>query len=123
MTSALQVEKTESSHYLAYLVVFGDLGASSARSAPAQLEALDLAGGGLGQLGHELDPARVLERSERGLDEGLELAGEGVAVAAARIAQHDERLGLGQAVGVLGADHGGLEDRGVGGERGLDLER
>jgi hypothetical protein len=39
----------------------------------AQAEALDLAGGGLRQLGHELEVARILERRELVLDERLEL--------------------------------------------------
>ena len=42
-----------------------------------QLEALDLAGGGLGQLGHELDKARVLVGRQTLFDEGLELVFRG----------------------------------------------
>jgi hypothetical protein len=42
-------------------------------AAVAQLEALDLAGGRLGQFGHELDLARVLVGRQLVLDEGLEL--------------------------------------------------
>src|SRR3990170_5059821 len=44
----------------------------------AQLEALDLSGRGLRELGDELDPARVLVGRERVLHERLELVGERV---------------------------------------------
>ena len=58
-----------------------------------QLEALDLAGGGLGQLGDELDPARVLVGGELVLDEALELVLEGRRRGVA-VLEHDEGLGL-----------------------------
>src|SRR5204862_4917199 len=71
----------------------------------AQLEALDLGGGGLGQLGDELDEARVLVGREPVLDEGLQLV---VARLLAGL-EHDEGLALGEAVCVLLGDDGAFE--------------
>src|SRR5262245_47745995 len=71
----------------------------------AHPEALDLAGGGLGELRHELDVARILEWRKLVLHEGLEL---GVGRLPAGL-QHDECLGPREAFGIEHADHGGLE--------------
>ena len=84
----------------------------------AQLEALDLAGGGLRQVGDELDLARVLVGRQLVLHEGLQLGVGGLRAGL----EHDEGLGLGQALGVGHADHRGLEHRRVLHQRGLDLE-
>src|SRR6266446_5072644 len=66
---------------------------------PAQLEALDLAGRGLGQLRHELEPARVLVRRDLVLHESLQL---GLEPRRARVPvlEHHERLRLDQLIGV-----------------------
>ena len=98
------------------------IGARHARCvalALAQAKALDLAGRRLRQLVDELDRARVLVGRELLLDEGLELV---FAHRCARL-EHDEGLGLGQALAVLGADHRALEHRRVLHQRRLDLER
>ena len=87
----------------------------------AQLEALDLAGGGLRQLADEADLARILVRRELVLDEGLQRFGERVVACVARL-QHDVRERAREAAFVL-ADDRGLEHRLVPHERRLDLER
>src|SRR5438477_5377871 len=73
-----------------------------------ELEPLDLARRGLGQLVDEFDPARVFVRSDPGLHEQLELLGERVARFLALL-QQNERAGLGELVLVLGADDATLE--------------
>src|SRR4030095_1780145 len=76
----------------------------SARPSGPQLEALDLAGRGLGQLGDEVDPAGILVRSDLVLHEGLELVGELVA-AARRLLEDHERLRLDETVRALSGPH------------------
>src|SRR4029453_1817770 len=78
-----------------------------ARSASAQEVALDLAAVAARKHVQELDPAWILVRRELPLDEGLELVRERRAPGG-RVARHDERLGLGQAPIVLGADDADL---------------
>src|SRR5215510_1671914 len=94
----------------------------SARPSGPELEPLDLAGRGLGQLGDEVDPAGVLVGSDLVLDEGLELVGELVA-AARGLLEDDEGLRLDQPIAVLTADHRRLQHRRVAHQRRLDLDR
>src|SRR5919197_1693359 len=86
----------------------------------AELEALDLAGCGLRQLAHELDPARVLVGRDLVFHERFQVVGQARCVRR-RLLEDDERLGLDQAVRVLLADHGGLEDRAMTDQRRLDF--
>ena len=81
----------------------------------------DLAARRLGQLGGELDDARVLVRRGLGLDVVLQLARERVGGRVA-VAQHDDGAHHGAALVVGGGDHRGLGHRGVLDERRLDLE-
>src|SRR5206468_3042407 len=90
------------------------------RQLPAKLEALDLPGRRLGQLAHELDPARVLVRREPALDVLLHGGFEGFARRLALL-EDDEGLRLDQAVVVLVADHRRFEHCLVADEGGLDL--
>src|SRR6266508_1749853 len=90
-------------------------------TATAQLEALELAGGGARQLGDELDPARIFVGREAPLDEGLQRRRQRGAGFVAGAEEH-ERLGLDEVVGVGGADDGGFEDRRVRRQRRLDLD-
>src|SRR5258708_39191100 len=66
---------------------------------PAQLEALDLARRGLGQLRHELEPARALVRRDLVLHEGLELRLER-GLARLPVLEHHQRLRLDPLLGV-----------------------
>ena len=88
----------------------------------AQLEALDFAGGGLRQLRHELDPARIFVRRELVFHVLLQRRGE-IGVCATVGSQHDISLGLDQPVLVGLPDHRGFEHRRVGSKRRLDFER
>src|SRR6218665_80638 len=85
----------------------------------AQPKALDLSGGGLGQLGHELDEAGVFVRRQALLDKGLELVLRGRLA----VLEHDEGHGFGQTVRILLADHRRLQNRSMLHQGGLDLER
>src|SRR5438093_423059 len=87
-----------------------------------QLIALDLPGHRLRKLGYELDPARVLIRSDAPLHEGLELVGELVR-GLLTVLQQNEGLGFDELVLVLRADDSALEHLGMLHERGLDLGR
>src|ERR671930_2615116 len=101
---------------------------SSARSntpatpSAAQLEPLDLAPPGPGQLASELDPARVLIGGDLVLHEGLELIRELVGRPPGLL-QDDERLRLDEPIGILLTDHRRLEHGGGAHERRLDLYR
>ena len=101
-------------------LAFGTIGHSSALL--AQLEALDLSGRGFRQLAADLDPAWLLPRAGGGFDVRLQFLEQSVIGFYTRL-QHDERLGLGQTIRILLADHGGLKHGLVGDERALDLER
>src|SRR5438552_17193678 len=83
---------------------------------------LDLAGDRLRESRDELDPARVLIRSDAPLHERLELLGELVRGLLAVLQEH-ERFGFYQFVLILRADDSALEHRGMLHERGLDLGR
>src|SRR5207302_623895 len=87
-----------------------------------QLIALDLPGHRLRKLRDELDPARVLIRSDAPLHERLEFLGELVRRLLA-VLQQNESLGFDELVLVLRADDSALEHRGMLHERGLDLGR
>src|SRR6266487_4065441 len=113
--------------------VLGDLTAPYARLAGvgaiarrdlalAELDAADLAGDGLGQLGDELDLARVLEGCGDRPAMLLQLADESVGAGVARRQDH-ERLDDLPALRVGLANDGGLGHGGVLDQRGFDLER
>src|SRR5881409_1656765 len=87
----------------------------------AQLVALDLAGHGLGQIGHELDQVRVLEALEARLAVLLQLGHERVARDRAWPGDH-ERLDLREAVDG-DPDHRALGNGGVLEQGRLDLNR
>src|SRR6266581_419854 len=87
----------------------------------AQLVALDLAGDGLRQLGHELDVVRVLEALKAGLAVLLQLGRERVTAGRCIGPGDDEGLDLGEAVD-LDADHRAFRHRPVLEERRLDLD-
>src|SRR5262245_42008581 len=77
---------------------------------PAELESLDLPGGGLREIGDEVDPPRVLVGRDLVLDEGAELRGERFGRPRLILEDHVGAR-LHQPVVVLLPDHGGLEDR------------
>src|SRR5262245_44009019 len=87
--------------------------------AGAKLEPLDLAGWGLGELGDELDPPRILVRCKAVLHEGFELVW-----GRARIRlENDESLWLDEPVGIGRTDDRSLEDCRMRAECTFDLER
>src|SRR5712691_3321645 len=86
----------------------------------AQLEALDLAGGGARQVRPDVDPARELPRAGAFLDVALDRLEETL-IGRVTVLQHHERLRLDDPVGVLLADHRGLQERLVRDQGGLDL--
>ena len=74
-----------------------------------QLEALDLAGGGLGQAVHNIDPAGIFPRPDRSLHMCFERL-EQIISRLIRL-QHDERLGFQEPIIVFHRHHGCLEHR------------
>ena len=87
----------------------------------AQLETLNLPGRGLWQAIGELDPTRVLERSQAILDEGLQFFSQ--VVTGARVCDDDDEcLGLDQTLLIEGADHRGFENLVMCDQRRFDLE-
>ena len=88
----------------------------------AEAEALDLAGGRLGQLGDEVDPAGRLVAGEPAAHVRGERGGKrGIPDGA--VLEHAEGVGADEAARVAAADHPGLEHRGVLGQTGLHLDR
>src|SRR5947207_981464 len=86
----------------------------------AQLETLNLAGGGLGQLGKKLDPARKFVVREMPLDVLLD-CGAQRGIGNLPGPQDDESLRLDQLLVILLSDDGRLEHRGMRDDGGLDL--
>src|ERR1700674_1777255 len=86
----------------------------------AQLVALNLAGHGLGQLGHELNHVRVLEALQPRLAVLLELGDQRVACGGPVFRDH-ECLDLDETFD-LDSHHSALLHRGVLEQRGLDLD-
>src|SRR5207245_11410016 len=72
-------------------------------STGAELEALDLAGGRLGQIAHEFDPAWILVGCDLVSHEALELVGQ-CRRGGGRLFGYDERLRLAQRSVVLVGD-------------------
>src|SRR5439155_12242348 len=97
------------------------LGRGLLRSRLAQLVALDLAGDGLGELGHELDHVRKLESLEARLAVLLQLGHERIAGDGIALRDH-ERLDLREALD-LDADDGAFGDHGVLQYSRFDLDR
>src|SRR2546426_8167535 len=91
-------------------------------STGAELEALDLAGGRLGQIAHEFDPAWILVGCDLVSHEALELVGQRRR-GAGRLFEYDERLRLDQPIAVFLADDGDFQHGRVLDQRGLDLDR
>src|SRR5215471_6532144 len=86
-----------------------------------QFEALDLPSRSLGHLGHVFDPTRVFVGRQCLLAERHQLVGE-LCRAGAGLLQHDERLGLDQAVVVFVGHDGGLEHSWMADQAALDLD-
>ena len=86
-----------------------------------QLEALDLSGRGFRQAVDDLDPARIFPRADLLLDVLLQRLVQAVGLRAR--AQHHEGLRLQQPFRIGFRHHGGLQHRGMGDQRALDLER
>src|ERR1044071_2937891 len=94
----------------------------SRKHSAAQFEALDLAGGGLGQFRHVLDPTRIFVGRQRLFAERHQFLGQFL-VAATGLFQHDECFGFEQAVLVGVADDGRFQYGGMADEAVLDLDR
>src|SRR5262249_54532529 len=90
-------------------------------STNAELEALDLAGGRLGQIAHEFDPAWILVGCNLVSHEALELVGQRRR-GAGRLFEDDERLRLDQPIAVFLTDDGDFQHSRVFYQRGLDLD-
>src|SRR6266446_7998344 len=88
----------------------------------AQLEALDLASRGLGELRAKFDPARIFVRRQRRLDVLLQRPRQLLAGLVGRL-EHDKGLGLDQLVLVRPGDDRRLQHVWMGAERAFDLER
>src|SRR5262249_30230325 len=87
-----------------------------------QFEPLNLAGCGFWQIAPKLDPARIFERRKFRFHMILKRTRQGVACLA-WILQHDESLGLDEAVDVVPRDQGRVENLRMGLQRAFDFER